>query len=140
MAARPLRGSTRRALQPIESWREGADKVEALAGKVSAALAAGKLAPARRHFAAYQKLLLAHLAREEDVAFPAAEKLVPSQGGPIRSLRVAHIGIRRDLEQISAQLERGHAEAAKAVFAAFLEAFASHERLEDQLVELLQKS
>jgi hypothetical protein len=31
-------------------------------------------------------------------------------------------------------------DAARAVFAAFLESFASHERLEDQLLELLRKS
>jgi hemerythrin-like domain-containing protein len=139
MAARS-RKKPARAQATLEGWREGGEKLEALAKEVSRALEQGSTARAGRTFADYRDLLHAHLAREEDLVFPTAEKRVPSQGGPIKSLRVAHIGIRRDLDQVAAHLERGHGEAARAVFAAFLESFAAHERLEDQLEELLGKS
>jgi hemerythrin-like domain-containing protein len=124
----------------LARWREGSDQLEALAKATSQALDDGSLDRSRRAFADYRELLLGHLSREEDFVFPAAEKRAPAQGGPIKSLRVAHISIRRDLDQVARHLELGHAEATRAVFAAFLESFASHERLEDQLLELLRKS
>jgi len=139
MAARS-RKKPPKARVTLENWREGGEKLEALAKETSRALEQGSIARARRAFADYRELLLSHLVREEDFVFPAAEKRAPAQGGPIKSLRVAHIGIRRDLEQVAARLELGHAEAARAVFAAFLESFAAHERLEDQLEELLGKT
>jgi len=128
------------ALAPIQTWRRDADRVDGLATEVGRALLADDLATARQAFDAYRALLLAHLANEENVTFPAAERLAPAQGGPIRSLRVAHIGIREDLERVAGHLASGHVSAAKAVFAAFLETFAAHERLEDQLVELLTET
>ena len=124
----------------LARWREGSDQLEALAKATSEALVGGSVAGARQAFGDYQALLLQHLTREEDFVFPAAEKRAPAQGGPIKSLRVAHIGIRKDLARIGAHLELGHAEAARAVFGAFLESFAAHERLEDQLEALLGKS
>jgi len=133
-------GTRALALEPIESWREGAGKVETLAKEVAEALETDELPRARRSFTEYREQILAHLAREEDVSFPAAERRAPAQGGPIRSLRVAHIGIRNDLERVASHLALGHTGAARAVFAAFLETFAAHERLEDQLVELLRDS
>jgi iron-sulfur cluster repair protein YtfE (RIC family) len=129
-----------KALEPIESWRQDAGSVEALATDVAFALESDDLPRARRSFTEYREQILAHLAREEDVSFPAAELRAPAQGGPIRSLRVAHIGIRNDLERVASQLALGHTGAARAVFAAFLETFAAHERLEDQLVLLLRES
>ena len=140
MAAMARSPRKTKALELIESWREGGDKVEALAKQTTRALEQGQLVRASQLFREYRELVLLHLTREEDVSFPAAEKRAPSQGGPIKSLRVAHISIRRDLDQVARHLELGHAEAARAVFAAFLESFASHERLEDQLIELLRKS
>ncbi|MBM4337567.1 MAG: hemerythrin domain-containing protein [Deltaproteobacteria bacterium] len=134
------RATPEKALELIESWRQDAGKVEALEQDVSRALVAGDLPQARRSFTEYREQVLAHLAREEDVSFPAAEKRAPSQGGPIRSLRVAHIGIRSDLEQVASQLALGHMGAARAVFSAFRDTFAAHERLEDQLIELLRKT
>jgi iron-sulfur cluster repair protein YtfE (RIC family) len=129
-----------KARELIESWREGGDKVEALAKQTTRALEQGQLVRAADLFREYRELVELHLTREEDVSFPAAEKRAPSQGGPIKSLRVAHISIRRDLDQVGRHLELGHADATRAVFAAFLESFASHERLEDQLLELLRNS
>jgi len=140
MAARSRKQPAGKALELIATWREGGDRVEALAKETAKALAEGRIESARTHFREYRKLLLTHLAHEEDVSFPMAEKRAPSQGGPIKSLRVAHIGIRRDLDQVGAHLDLGHGDAARAVFAAFLESFAAHERLEDQLIELLRKS
>jgi hypothetical protein len=128
------------SLAPIQTWRRDSDRVEALAARVSRALADGDLDAASPAFAEYRDLILAHLANEEDVSFPAAERLAPAQGGPIRSLRVAHIGIREDLARVAEHLASGHGGAAKAVFFAFLETFAAHERLEDQLVALLSDS
>jgi hypothetical protein len=128
------------ALAPIQTWRREGDRVDALAQRVGVALASGDVAGAAVAFAEYRELVLAHLANEEDVTFPAAERLSPDQRGPIRSLRVAHIGIRDDLDRIAGHLASGHASAAKAVFTAFLETFAAHERLEDELVRLLTES
>ena len=140
MAARPPRKPARKPADPVASWRSPSEQLEVLAGETSQALAGGQLARARKSFGEYKALLEKHLAHEEDVSFPLAEKVAPAQGGPIKSLRVAHIGIRKDLARIGAHLELGHAEAARAVFGAFLESFAAHERLEDQLEALLGKS
>ncbi len=142
MAAETGKGSAAqaKALEPIESWRQDVSRVETLAKDAAAALQAADLPKARRSFTEYREQILTHLAKEEDVSFPAAELRSPAQGGPIRSLRVAHIGIRNDLERVASQLALGHTGAARAVFAAFLETFAAHERLEDQLIELLRES
>ena len=140
MAAMARSPRKTKALELIESWREGGDKVEALAVQTTLALQQRQLDKAEALFREYRELVLLHLTREEDVSFPAAEKRAPSQGGPIKSLRVAHLSIRRDLDQVGRHLELGHGDAARAVFAAFLESFAAHERLEDQLIELLRKS
>jgi hypothetical protein len=140
MAARSRKKPAGKALELLTTWREGSELVETLAHETAAALAAGQIESARKHFCDYRELLLRHLAHEEDVSFPLAEKRAPSQGEPIKSLRVAHIGIRRDLDQVGTHLDRGHTDAARAVFGAFLESFAAHERLEDQLIELLRKS
>jgi hypothetical protein len=142
MAAHTGKGSTskRKPLEPIESWRQDAAAVETLAKDVARALETDDLPLARRSFTEYREQILAHLGREEDVTFPAAELRSPAQGGPIRSLRVAHIGIRSDLERVASHLALGHIVAAREVFAAFLETFRSHERLEDQLIGLLRES
>ena len=138
--ARRTKPSRSKALELFETWREGGELVDVLAGKTAKALAEGQLTAAREHFAEYEKLLRTHMAHEEDVSFPLAEKRAPSQGGPIKSLRVAHIGMRRDLEQIGQHLDRGHMDAARALFSALLASFAAHEKLEDQLIELLRNS
>ena len=130
----------RKAVAPGPRPREDGAEVESLALVVSKALEADDLPAARRSFTEYREQILAHLSREEDVTFPAAERRAPAQGGPIRSLRVAHIGIRSDLERVAAHLALGHTGAARAVYRAFLETFAAHERLEDQLAELLRES
>ncbi len=129
-----------RALGPAASWRQDASRVEALAKEVARAFEAGDLPNARRSFTEYREQILAHLSREEDFAFPEAERRAPAQGGPIRTLRVAHIGIRSDLERVAAHLALGHTAAASSVYRAFVETFAAHERLEDQLIELLRES
>ncbi len=134
------RATPARALEPIESWRQDAAKVDALEEDVASALEGNDLPRARRSFTEYREQILAHLAREEDISFPAAERRAPAQGGPIRSLRVGHIGIRNDLERVASHLALGHLGAARAVFSAFQETFAAHERLEDQLIELLRKT
>lgn len=133
-------GSKVRALEPLETWRQDASLVETLAKDVRRALETDDLPMARRTFTEYREQILAHLGREEDVSFPAAELRSPAQGGPIRSLRVAHIGIRADLERVASHLALGHTGAARAVFSAYLETFAAHERLEDQLIGLLSES
>jgi iron-sulfur cluster repair protein YtfE (RIC family) len=140
MAARPPKKPARRAPDLTADWREGSDQLAVLSEETAKALASRQMTKARKVFGQYRTLLLEHLSHEEDVSFPLAEKVAPAQGGPIKSLRVAHIGIRRDLEQVATHLDAGHEDAARAVFAAFVESFASHERLEDQLIELLGKS
>ena len=137
--AKPARRGAR-AAGPIASWRQDAGQIGALAAAVLRACQADDLASARRSFGEYRERILAHLAREEDFAFPEAVRRAPAQGGPIRSLRVAHIGIRGDLERVAAHLALGHLGAAHAVHRAFLETFAAHERLEDQLVALVRET
>ncbi len=134
------RASAGKAPKSTLHWREEASDVAALAQEVSRALDSDDLPRARRTFTECREQILAHLSREEDVNFPAAERLAPAQRDPIRSLRVAHIGIREDLERVAQHLALGHLGAARAVFAAFLVSFAAHERLEDQLIELLRES
>jgi hypothetical protein len=141
--AKPSRAKTRarrEVVGPAASWREDAARVETLARAVARAFEADDLPNARRAFTEYREQILAHLSREEDFAFPDAERRAPAQGGPIRSLRVAHIGIRGDLERVAAHLALGHTGAARAVYQAFQETFAAHERLEDQLIKLLRES
>jgi iron-sulfur cluster repair protein YtfE (RIC family) len=142
MSAGTAKGSSSgsKARKSGKTWRQDASDVEALTQAVARALASDDLPLARRSFTECREQILAHLAQEEDVSFPAAERVAPAQGGPIRSLRVAHIGIRDDLERVAQHLALGHVGAARAVFAAFLVTFAAHERLEDQLIELLRES
>lgn len=101
------------------------------------AIDADDLATARRGAEDLEAYVLAHLKREEDVYFPAAERLDPRLAGELTTIRLAHRGIRDDLRELRTLLEAGHLQAARAVSDAFLESFRSHEQAEDRLVEAL---
>ena len=135
--SRNSRVAALRALEPIAAWRDDCDRIARLESAFTRALEAGDVAEAQALFAKYRSSLERHLAHEEDATFPEAERRAPSQGGPIRSLRVAHMRIREDLAQIDDLLGKGLIPAVRPVWLAFRDGFAAHERLEDQLVDLL---
>jgi hypothetical protein len=101
------------------------------------ALDSGDTSGARSGVADLEAFVHAHLEREEDVYFPAAEKLSPDNSYALRSIRLAHLGIREDLRQLRASLDKGHVDAARTQIRAFLESFRAHERAEDRVVQAL---
>jgi hypothetical protein len=64
MAARSRKKPARKAPEAIASWREGGDRLDALAQNTAQALAARQVEAAQAHFRDYRSLLLTHLAHE----------------------------------------------------------------------------
>ncbi len=122
----------------ILAWRRDHGKLELQHEAVKNALAAEEREQSQRLFSALRATLSEHLKIEEELAFPEVEKRIPDGTEPIRSLRIAHVSYRQDLEEIGRQIERGHLQAAGAIFNAFIESFTTHERLESQLLDLLK--
>ena len=112
--------------------------MERYAAELSAALTARDAAKAEQAFGMFQALVCEHLRVEEELVFPLAEKVLADSTDPIRSLRIAHISYRRDLEQIGTQISSNHLNAAHTLYLAFMDSFETHERLEEQLLELLK--
>ncbi len=94
-------------------------------------------AAARASAEGLEAFVLGHLQREEDVYFPAAQRIDPGLAETLTTIRLAHRGIREDLQELRGLLESGHLQAAKQVGSAFLESFRSHEQAEDRLVHAL---
>ena len=127
------------ARQAILAWRKDPEELQRRMASLTAALEAQDGARARGAFEAVRELILKHLQEEEEQVFPLAEKALPEGSRPIRSLRIAHMSYREDLQQLSDQIQRGHLGAAKILHTSFVESFETHERLEDQLLDLLEK-
>ena len=92
---------------------------------------------AKRAIDELEDYVLTHLQREEEVYFPAAERLSPDFAYALKSIRLAHLGIREDLRLLRASLERGHLDAARTQLGAFLDSFRAHEQAEDRVVREL---
>ena len=122
----------------ILAWRRDHGKLDLQLEAVKTALKAEKREQAARLFNALRATLSEHLRIEEELAFPEVEKRIPDGAEPIRSLRIAHMSYRQDLDEIGRRIEHGHLQAAGAIFGAFIESFTTHERLESQLLDLLK--
>ncbi len=127
-------------IRDLEGWWSEQSEIVVLIRKLIGVLESREGGPARPIFGELDNVIRNHLSVEEDVIFPMAEKTNPEQAQPIRSLRLAHIGILQDLTRIGEQIELSHLDAARATLEAFLDSFGAHERLVDQLIAVLKKS
>ncbi len=127
-------------IRDLEGWWSEQSEIVVLIRKLIGVLESREGGPAGPIFGELDNVIRNHLSVEEDVIFPMAEKTNPEQAQPIRSLRLAHIGILQDLTRIGEQIELSHLDAARATLEAFLDSFGAHERLEDQLIAVLKKS
>ena len=125
-------------VRDLEGWWSEHAEVSGLTRKLIAALDSRELELVAPAFQELDRAIREHLTVEEEVVFPMAEKSNPEQAQPIRSLRLAHIGIRDDLARIRDQVELSHLDAVRAMIEAFLDSFSAHERLEDQLLAILK--
>jgi uncharacterized protein (DUF2249 family) len=71
---------------------------------VLAAIAAGDLAEARRHFLLFERRLNRHIHFEEEILFPAFESRKGTTDGPTRAMRAEHREIRMMLERAARSL------------------------------------
>jgi iron-sulfur cluster repair protein YtfE (RIC family) len=126
------------AREVIAAWRRDHEEFAKHTRAVTDALQARDDTRCCEAFDRLKELVSEHLRVEEELVFPLAEKRVPEAAQPIRSMRIAHVGYRQDLALIESQIRRGQLDAAGAVFAAFLESFETHERLEEQFLALLR--
>lgn len=69
-----------------------------------AAIAAGDMAAARRHFLLFERRLNRHIHFEEAILFPAFETRSPGQDGATRAMRAEHREIRMMLERAARSL------------------------------------
>ncbi|MEE9279587.1 MAG: hemerythrin domain-containing protein [Myxococcota bacterium] len=127
-------------VQDLEGWWSEHGEVSGLTRKLISALDSGELELVAPAFRELDGAIREHLTVEEEIVFPMAEKSNPEQAQPIRSLRLAHIGIRDDLARIGEQVELSHLDAVRAMIEAFLDSFSAHERLEDQLLAVLKRA
>ena len=119
-----------------ELWGQDVE-IDGLVRGLLRAVEAGEGNGAQAALDALEGSVRAHLQREEEVYFPAAERLSPDFAYALRSIRLAHLGIREDLKLLRASLERGHLDAARTQIDAFLDSFRAHERAEDRVVREL---
>ncbi|MCE2390164.1 MAG: hemerythrin domain-containing protein [Proteobacteria bacterium] len=112
-------------------------EIDGLVRNLVKAVEGGESDAAKRAIDELEDYVLTHLQREEEVYFPAAERLSPDFAYALKSIRLAHLGIREDLRLLRASLERGHLDAARTQLAAFLESFRAHEQAEDRVVREL---
>lgn len=122
----------------LDGWWSERDEVGGLVRKLVAALQAKETGLVGPAFSEFERVVRDHLRIEEEVVFPTALRTHPEQAPSIRSLRIAHIGIRDALDRISEQIELSHSEAVREMLEAFIDSFSAHERLEDQLVGALR--
>ncbi len=127
-------------VRDLKGWWTERGEVSGLIRRLIAALDNGQAEQVDPTFREFESVIRDHLRTEEDVVFPMAEERSPEQAQPIHSLRLAHIGIRGDLERIGEQIGLAHLNAARAMLEAFLDSFSAHERLEDQLLHVLKNS
>lgn len=118
-------------------WQQDAE-IDGLIRALLAATDAGDLETARERIEVVTRAVLAHLQEEEDVYFPAAERLAPDFASELRTIRLAHLGIRKDLEDLEASLAAGHLAVARTLLEAFIEGFGLHERAEERIVAQLR--
>ena len=127
-------------VRDLRGWWAERGEVSGLIRKLIAALDSGEAEQVGTAFREFESVIRDHLRTEDEVVFPLTEERSPEQAQPIHSLRLAHIGIRDDLERIGEQIGRVHLDAARAMLEAFLNSFSAHERLEDQLLQVLKSS
>ncbi len=131
---------TSSAVRDLEGWWAERSEVSGLIRRLIAALESGETDKVGPSFREFESVIRDHLQTEEEVVFPMTEERNPEQAQPIHSLRLAHIGIRGDLERIGEQIGLAHFEASRTMLEAFLDSFSAHERLEDQLLHVLKSS
>jgi iron-sulfur cluster repair protein YtfE (RIC family) len=126
---------------PVDSLvalREGHAKFERTASALGQALAGKDKPEAARLFRVLEELVERHMSSEEEIGFPLAERLAPTQASSIKSLRLAHISMRSDLATVGEQIERGHLNAAHTVLDGLVQSMEAHEALEDKLISALE--
>jgi uncharacterized protein (DUF2249 family)/hemerythrin-like domain-containing protein len=79
-----------------------------------AAITAGDMAEARRHFLLFERRLNRHIHFEEEILFPVFESRIGSQDGPTRAMRSEHREIRMMLERAARSLYGPAEEASEA--------------------------
>ncbi len=123
--------------EAVGAWRSEHEELERQMGALESALQMRDGGAAQQAFEVFRASVLEHLRVEEELAFPLAERTLPGGLEPIRSLRLAHKSYREDLTEIGSQIARSHFGAALTTYRAFLDSFRTHERLEDQLLKVL---
>ena len=85
------------------------DRLDGLFGAMRQATAAGRLSDATSHFAQFRAGLERHIRIEEDLVFPAFERLarMPAEAGPTAVMRVEHRAIERLLAAVGDKLAQG---------------------------------
>ena len=117
-------------------WQQDVE-IDVLVRQLIQSLDRDDLEAARGYGEALERFLLEHLQREEDVYFPAAQQLDPSVAPSLSTIRIAHGGIRADVQEIRERLVAGHLAAARELASAFLDSFTAHEEAEDRLIGAL---
>ena len=126
-------------LLDLAGWWESHEELEQLIRSLLESLEAKDPAGAQASFDPMQEIIAQHLEVEERTIFPRIEHDEMEHAQAIKSLRLAHIEIRSDLRRIGTQLGAGHLDAARSMLTAFLQSFGAHERLEDQLAQVLKR-
>ena len=85
------------------------DRLDGLLAAMQQATAAGRLSDATSLFAKFRAGLERHIRIEEDLVFPAFERLarMPADAGPTAVMRVEHRAIERLLAEVADKLAQG---------------------------------
>lgn len=103
-----------------------------------AALVRGELDAARARFEQLREALDAHFDQEDRLYYPPIAALRPGHKRTVAGIGEAHRRFREHFGEIATALEAGSLAAAQRAFEEFLDSFAKHEAIEEELVRSLE--
>jgi iron-sulfur cluster repair protein YtfE (RIC family) len=110
-------------------------RLDAILAEAKRFLAAGDLGRAAAKFAEFREGLERHIAVEEELLFPAFERLTDGGGGgPTHVMRVEHAELRRLMAEIAATLVRGGREGPTTPLAALTARIYAHNGKEERIL------
>ncbi len=109
-------------------------RLDAIVPEVVQLADSGSLAEAATRFAEFACGLNRHIDAEENVLFPAFEKITGMAAGPTTVMRAEHVEIRRWMGIGAAALDARDAAAAKRAFSGLTEVLSVHNMKEEQIL------
>jgi hypothetical protein len=129
------RGAGEAMTHPIEEQHR---RLAVLFEDTRAAFGGGEAGLVRARFERLREALDAHFDQEDRLYYPPIAALRPAHRATVTAIGEAHRWFRQRFGEIAAALDGGSLAAARRAFEEFVDAFAKHEVIEEELVRSLE--